>query len=399
MRKIHLKTFKETPVKAGHPWVFSHALEEEPDLPAGELVMLCSHEGSPLGIGTYNKNCSIRIRMISLNAEEKIDLKFFTERFKGLDELKKSLLPPKTTGYRIVHAEGDNLPGLVLDRYGDAFVFQLHTAGMELLREVIIEAIKKVFKPRIIVERSDLEVRRQEGLSPLPPRIHLGEIDEMPVFEENGIKFYADVLKGQKTGFYLDQRTARIKMMELAEGKKVLNLCSYTGAFGLYALKAGAAFVNNVDVSESALDLAKKNLELNKFTAKDKKKVKFTKADVFEFLEQKKLADGPYDLIVCDPPAFAKSERQLEHAAKAYTDLNQSCLYNLNNGGILITSSCSGRITPDDFRSILRISAGRARRDVQILEWLSQAPDHTEKLAFSEGRYLKTAVLRVKGLL
>jgi len=399
MQKIRLKEHKDIPIKAGHPWAFSNALLDAPDVAAGELVTLCSYDGAPLGIGTYNKNCSIRVRMLTLNPEKKIDLEFFAERFKESNEFKKSLIPPNTTGYRIVHAEGDNLPGLVLDRYGDTYVFQLHTAGMELLRETIIEAIKKVFKPKVVIERSDLEVRRQEGLAPLPPRIHLGEIDEMPTFKENGIKFYVDVLKGQKTGFFLDQREARIKLLELAGGKRVLNLCSYTGAFGLYALKAGAAFVNNVDVSESALDLAKKNLELNKFPAKDKKKVKFTKADVFEFLKQKELPDDPYDLIICDPPAFAKSERQLKHAVKAYTDLNQACFNYLDKEGILITSSCSGRITLEDFRRILRISAGRSRRDVQILQWLSQAPDHTEKLAFSEGRYLKTTILRVKNIL
>jgi len=399
MLKIRLKDHKEIPIKAGHPWAFSNALLDVPDLPEGELVTLCTYDGNPLGTGTYNKNCSIRVRMISLDPEEKIDTEFFVKRFKELDEVKTSLLPPKTTGYRIVHAEGDNLPGLILDRYGDAFVFQLHTAGMDLLREMIIEAIKKTFKPEIIVERSDLEVRRQEDLSPLPPRVHFGEIKETQTFEENGIKFYADILKGQKTGFFLDQRTARMKIKELAEGKRVLNLCSYTGAFGLYALKGGATFVNNVDVSESALALAEENLKLNKTTPKDKKKMKFTNADVFEFLREKEIPDGPYDLIICDPPAFAKTERQLDHAMKAYTDLNQSCFHHLGKGGILLTSSCSGRVTQEDFRSVLRIAAGRSRRDVQLLEWISQAPDHTEKLAFSEGRYLKTAVLRVKGLM
>jgi 23S rRNA (cytosine1962-C5)-methyltransferase len=232
-----------------------------------------------------------------------------------------------------------------------------------------------------------------------PVTVHKGEVGATVSFQEAGLSFFADVLKGQKTGFFLDQRDARLAVQRLAKGKRVLNLFGYTGAFSVHAQRGGASFVSTVDVSHSALELAEKNMILNGFDARDEARFAFLEADVLDLFNGDTLPDGPFDLIICDPPAFAKTERHLPQAMKAYTDLNQACLENLPVGGLLVSSSCSGRVTPEDFRSMLRLAAGRAKRDVRLLDFLTQPADHAERLAFPEGRYLKTAILEVTAAL
>lgn len=392
---LKLKPGKSMPVIAGHPWIFSNAIDIVVDAEPGTIVEVHAHDGMALGLGTWNANTSIRVRMLSRNINEKIDEEFFSARFQQLETWKRSRLPAETNGYRLIHAEADGLPGLIVDRYDDVFVFQLHTAGMDRLRAEIIAALTDTFKPRAIVERSDIEVRKVEGLKDQPVAIRLGTIDGLVPFQESGLTFLADVMHGQKTGFFLDQRDARRRLESVAKGHRVLNLFGYTGAFSLYAARGGATFVATVDVSHQALELAQKNFEANKFDAEDDKKFLFLEADVFDLLKDKDCPGGPYDLIVCDPPALAKTEAHLPQAIRAYTDLNIACLSRLEPGGILVTSSCSGRVTPDDFRSLLRIAAGRAGRDVRVLDWITQPVDHAERLAFPEGRYLKTAILEV----
>ncbi|MDD5438352.1 MAG: class I SAM-dependent rRNA methyltransferase [Patescibacteria group bacterium] len=394
INEIWLKPGKEIPILAGHPWIFSNAIDRDIQGENGQIVKVKDGKGRDLGLGTWNGLTSIRVRMLTRDQEEKIDVAFFVSRFKELDGFKKSGLP-KTTGYRVVHAEADGIPGLILDRYDDVFVFQLHTAGMDKLRAEIIEAIRKTFKPSAIIERSDLDVRKLEGLTNQPVEIHHGKIDEPVVFQENGIDFYADVLHGQKTGFFLDQRDARLAVGQLANGKRVLNLFGYTGAFSVHAALGGAIFVATVDVSRQALETAQKNFEINKLDPEDENKFLFLEANVMDLLRDREIPGSPYDLIVCDPPAFAKSEKHMPQAIKAYTDLNADCLQQLGSGGILVTSSCSGRVTPEDFRNMLRLAAGHAQKDVRVLRWISQPIDHAERLAFPEGRYLKTAVLEV----
>ncbi len=397
--RVTLKPGKEIPVLAGHPWIFSDALKQDVETEAGALVQIETANGTVIGIGTHNHHTSIRVRILSRNAEEKIDADFFETRLRALDAWKQDHLPKHTTGYRVVHAEADNLPGLIMDRYNDTIVFQLHTAGMDRLREEIIEAINHVFKPKNIVERSDLDVRKIEGLTDQPVTTHKGEITDPIEFKEDGITFLADVLHGQKTGFFLDQRDARMAVGELAKGKRVLNLFSYTGAFSIHAAKNKADFVATIDASHPALEIAQKQFAINKLETEDETKALFLEADVLELIQDKNLPGAPYDLIICDPPAFAKSVHQLDRAVKAYTDLNAACLRQLSPGGILVTSSCSGRLDPEAFRSLLRISAGRAKRDVRVLRWITQPSDHAERLAFPEGRYLKTAILEVTAVL
>jgi len=394
--QITLKPDRHVPIVAGHPWVFSEAIAKSDPAEAGEIVTVLASDGRALGLGTFNPLTSIRVRMLTANPEEKIDADYFARRLKSLDEWKRSRLPAHTDGYRVVHAEADGIPGLILDRYANTFVFQLHTAGMERLRAPILEAIEQTFAPKNVVERSDVEVRKQEGLKDKPVAVHKGQIEELVVFEEAGLKFLADVLHGQKTGFFLDQRQARIRVGELARGRRVLNLFGYTGAFSVHAAKGGAEFVTTVDVSRPALELAQKNFELNKLDPEDESRCQFLEADVMDLLRDDQLPGAPYDLIVCDPPAFAKHEKDLQQALKAYTDLNAACFRLLQPGGLLVTSSCSGRLDPDAFRNLLRLASGRAHRDVRILDWFGQPMDHAERLAYPEGRYLKTAVLEVR---
>lgn len=396
MNEIWLKPGKEVPILAGHPWIFSNAINKNAQGDNGQIVVVKDSRGHRLGLGTWNHLTSICVRMLTSDANETIDANFFGKHFKELSAWKKSGLPAKTTGYRIVHAEADNLPGLILDKYDNVFVFQLHTAGMERLRGEIIAAIKKTFKPEAIVERSDLDVRKIEGLTDKPIAVHEGKIDGPVTFQEAGLNFCVDVLRGQKTGFFLDQRDARLEVGELAKGKRVLNLFGYTGAFSLHAAFGKASFIATVDASRFALETAQTNFKLNKFDPENEEQFLFLEANVMDLLRDKEIPGAPYDLIICDPPAFAKSEKHMAQAIKAYTDLNADCMRQLNKGGILVTSSCSGRVTPDDFRSMLRLAAGHAQKDIRIIKWISQPIDHAERLAFPEGRYLKTAVLEIK---
>ncbi len=396
---------KEVPILGGHPWVFSKGIREPkasvvpvstpaPDLIPGSLVMLLASDGRELGIGTYNPLTNIRVRLITRDTTTTIDQAFFEKRFAELDVWKQKHLPPHTNGYRLVHAETDSLPGLIIDRYGSTFVFQLHTAGMERFRTEVIEALKTTFTPRAIVERSDIEVRKQEGLSDMPITVHHGDITGPVTFQENGINFYADTLHGQKTGFFLDQRDARAEVGALSANKRVLNLFSYTGAYSVYVAKNGATQVTSIDISKPALEQAKNNFTLNKLDPNDPKYA-FEDHDIFDIVGRTQLPHGPYDVIVCDPPALAKTEAHVQNASKAYLMLNQHCFTHLEKGGVLITSSCSGRISQEEFRDILRIAAGRAGKQTKILKWITQPADHAELLAFTEGRYLKTAIIEV----
>lgn len=397
-----LKVGKQIPVRAGHPWVFSEAIDVHPqNAEAGSLVEVQDSHGNVLGLGTWNPKNSIRIRLMTHDKQTEINAAFFAERFAQLDTWKTEHLPAETNGYRLVHAEVDGLPGLILDRYNDTYVFQLHTLGMDRLRNDLIEGLKQFATSKhhtfAIVERSDVEARRQEGLTPLPAKVHHGEVSGPVAFLEAGLTFFADVLDGQKTGFFLDQRRARMAVGKLSKDRRVANLFSYSGAFGVHALAGGAAFVQNIDTSHRALELAEKITNANGFSSEDASRCSFLEADIFKMLEADTLPDGPYDLLICDPPALTKDGSHVPQALKAYSFLNTECFKHLPVGGILVSSSCSGRVTAEDFRSMLRIAAGRAGKTVRLLEWIGHDVDHAELLAFPEGKYLKTAIMQVTG--
>lgn len=387
---VILRRGKEKSILAGHPWVFSKALEQ--GLPSGAapgtLVRLHGAEGRPLGTGIYNPLTSIRVRLLS-RTEEKIDTAFFARRFRGLAAQKKPLLPDGTTAYRLAHGDADDMPGLIVDCYEDTAVFQIHTAGMDPLREMIVEGLCAALDCRAVMERSDVISRRREGLKDMPADIRFGKINAPTAFTENGLKFTADVVNGQKTGFFLDQRDARDYVRSAARGKNLLNLFCYTGAFSVYAAAGGAASVVSVDDSRDAVQAAEAHFKLNNLTGSHQ----FLKEDAFDFCSRMQREGRTFDFIICDPPAFAKSREKIKGALQAYARINAACLRLLKEGGILLSSSCSGAVTLEDFRGVLKTAGAQARRDLKVMRTFSQSFDHTDKLSFPEGRYLKTLVL------
>ena len=392
---LALKQGKDVPVRAGHPWVFSEGIAQAPsDITPGSLVEIHSLHGETLGIGSFHPRQSIAVRMYDTHVVA-LDADWFARRITSLVSWKRALLPENTDGFRVVHAENDGIPGVILDLYRDVAVFQIHTAGAELLRDALIEGIEKALHPRAIVERSDVAARRQEGLPLREPMVCAGTISEPVPFSETGLTFLADVLHGQKTGFFLDQRQARLAVQKLAQGKRVLNLFSYSGAFSVHALRGGAMHVTSVDVSLPALEAAGATFKLNGFDDPNDELIDLMQADILDLIEDPEWK-AHADLIVCDPPAFAKTDRDREGALKMYTHLNEACLRQLEPGGILVTSSCSGRVTPEDFRMMLRIASGRAQKRVRLLQWIGHDVDHAELLTYPEGRYLKTAILLVE---
>lgn len=386
--KVVLKKGRDMPLKGGHPWVFSGAIERDVDralkLKDGSLVDVFSADGALLGTGTYHGRNSIRVRMVSREHIEGFTKEFFASRFKKLLQQKRALLGSDTTGFRLVHSDADGFPGLIVDVFGSIAVFQLGAEGFENASSLITEALVQVLSPKCVVKRYDDGSRA--------PEVTFGESIDKAIFFENGLKMIALCQSGQKTGFFLDQRSARFALRSLAKGKKMLDLFCNSGGFSLSAAAGGAVQVTGVDVSDKALFLLKEMVRLNKIPEKACE-VKTVNRDVFEYLDMVRL--GSYDIIVCDPPAFAKSHDAVEQARKAYVRLNRKCLEKLESGNILITSSCSGAVTMEDFRDCVRIAAGQSGRDVRILDVLSQPADHTLKMSFPEGQYLKTFILQV----
>lgn len=354
--------------------------------------------------------------------QEPIEKDFFTKRFLSLLDRKKRFLPPQTDGFRLVHADADQLPGLIVDLYADTAVFQIHTSGMEGLRYWIVEALGELPGVQRVVERSDVEARRAEGLSLLSPKVHRGTVKEPVKFQEQGMVMLADVVAGQKTGFFLDQREARHLVRETARRMRVVNLFSYSCAFGIAAWVGGATEVVNVDSSGTALELGTQMFLANGIDP-IKEKISFHQGDVFEYLERElsrstsqsffyKSEMSPFLpnfqetgdssstdrlplYLICDPPAFAKSRQSIEEAKKAYLRLNTLCFRLLQSGDLFLTSSCSGMLRQEEFLHLLRLAAGRAGKEARILRILGQSTDHTRTLAFPEGVYLKTVFLEV----
>lgn len=402
---------REVPLLAGHPWIFSNGVKSAPPISAGSLVEVRSSDDRFLGIGTFHPGNTIRVRILN-RTQEPIEKDFFTRRFLSLLDRKRRFLPPQTDGFRLVHADADHLPGLIVDLYADTAVLQIHTAGMEGFRDWIVQALVELPEIQRVVERSDVEARRAEGLSLLSPIVHRGIVKEPVKFQEQGMVMLADVMEGQKTGFFLDQREARALVRETAQGMRVVNLFSYSGAFGIAARVGGAAEVINVDSSEAALQWGVQMFLANGIDPA-KEKVSFHQGDVFQYLESElsRSSERSYSnsqvsgdassakrlplYVICDPPAFAKSRINLEGAKKAYLRLNTLCFQLLQSGDLFLTSSCSGMLSQEEFLHLLRLAAGRAGKEARILRILGQSPDHTRTLAFPEGVYLKTVLLEV----
>ncbi len=385
-----LKPEKEKPIRGFHPWIFSGAIDRlDDDYKTGDLTKVYSAQNEFLGIGYLNPRSQIAVRMLTFKDEE-IDLQFFIRKMEDAKKLREEFIPAHTNAYRLIHSEGDFLPGLVVDKYGDYLVAQFLTAGMDILKPVILDALKYVFDPSAIYEHDDTEARKMEGLSESTHALYGPEPPDFVEIEECGHKFIVDIKQGQKTGFFLDQRENRRKVAAQAKGKSVLNCFAYTGGFSIYAAKAGAKSVVSVEIQERALNNMKTNFELNGFIGSQ---YEFVCEDVFDFLRTDKRT---FDLIILDPPAFCKNKNQIQQAARGYKDINLYAMKRISSGGILFTSSCSSYIDPDLFQKIVFGAAKDAARNVQIIEKTSHSFDHPINIYHPEGEYLKGFFLRVQ---
>ena len=394
MPSVKLKKGRDKSFNRKHPWIFSGAIDSVKDVNSnGETVDIISGDGKFLGYGSYSSHSQISVRVLSFNPEEKINLDFFQKRIKNAAEFRKQIInDEKTNAFRVVNAESDSLPGLVVDKYGDYLVCQFLSAGAEFWKKEIVEILVSLFNPTGIFERSDVEVREKEGLLPSKGVLFGKEPDELIEIIENGNKFFVDVNLGHKTGFYLDQRDNRKILEQFASGKEILNCFSYTGGFSVYAVKAGASKVINVDSSAESLVLAEKNFFLNGI---DSSKFENTHDDVFKYLRKLRDTNRQFDVIILDPPKFAESVSQIDKAARGYKDINLLALKLLKKNGLLFTFSCSGHIVPDLFNKIIADAAADAGREVHILKYLTQSPDHTMLTSFPEGLYLKGLICKV----
>ncbi len=389
---IVLKPGREKSLQRRHPWVFSGAIHRVEGAQPGGIVDILAHDGRFLARGYFNPRSQIRVRVLTWDEREPIDADFWRRRVTAAWQRRASPLVRGTgTAWRAIHAESDGLPGLIVDVYGPYLVVQVLTLGIETALNDILPALVEVAEPRGVLERSDVDVRHQEGLSPRV-RVLWGEAPPPRVeIEEDGHRFLVDVWKGHKTGFYLDQRVNRAIVAKWAAGRDVLNAFAYTGGFAVYALAAGARHVLNVDTSADALALAAENLALNDFSPD-----RWTneEGDVFHVLRRYVTESRTFDMIILDPPKFATSKANVQRAARGYKDINRLAFLLLREGGILATFSCSGLVDPDLFQKIVFSAALDAGVDGHILAVLSQPPDHPILLTFPEGRYLKGMVIQ-----
>lgn len=393
--KIILHESRDKSLKRKHPWIFSKAIKEVVNEPSnGADINIYDCNNNFLAVAAYSPNSQIRARVWSFNKDEKIDKDFFKAKILKAYEARKLMLEVTAmSACRIIAAESDSIPGLIVDMYNNYLVLEVLSAGTEFHLKEIVAALRDMFPEHNIYERSDVEVRKKEGLE-LRKGVIFGENPptEIEITENENMKLLVDIENGHKTGYYLDQRDNRAALAKYCKGKSVLNCFSYTGGFSLYALKGRALKVANVDVSQRALDTAKRNIVLNHL---DPGRVKFIKEDVFKFLRNEKAKNNKYDVIVLDPPKFAESRGQLDKACRGYKDINMLAASIINPGGYLMTYSCSGHMTPDLFQKVVADAILDANREGQIVEYLQQASDHPISTAYPEGLYLKGLVVRI----
>lgn len=394
MPSVKLKKGRDKSFNRKHPWIFSGAIDSIKDINTnGEPVEIFSGDGKFLGYGSYSLHSQISVRVLSFNPEDQINKDFIQNRIETAAQFRKQIINLETTNaYRVINAESDSLPGLVVDKYGDFLVCQFLSAGAEFWKKETIEILLNIFNPTGIFERSDVEVREKEGLQQFKGILYGKEPEELIEIIENGNKFLVDINLGHKTGFYLDQRDNRKLLETFSSEGEMLNCFSYTGGFSVYAIKAGASKVVNLDSSLEALSLAETNLTLNGIAPS---KYENVQDDVFKYLRKLRDTNKQFDVIILDPPKFAESVSQIEKASRGYKDINLLALKLLKKNGVLFTFSCSGHIVPELFNKIIADAATDAGREVHILKYLTQSPDHAMLTSFPEGLYLKGLVCKV----
>lgn len=392
---VFLQADREKSLKRRHPWVFSKAIKQvKGKALLGETVDVRAADGTFLGRGAYSPDSQIRVRIWTWDEHEAVDAEFFNRRIAHAWAVRSALFDlEQTNGVRVVAAESDGLPGVTVDRYDDVLVVQLLSAGADYQRPLIIEALKLQFPGLSIYERSDVDVRKKEGLTPVTGWLHLPRDSGEVVIKENGFQIIVDVVHGHKTGFYLDQRDSRAAARRYAANKTILNCFSYTGTFAVAAGLGGAAQVTNVDVSELALATAKRNAELNGLS---EQQIHYRKADVFKLLREYKESGQQFDMVILDPPKFAESKAQLMGACRGYKDINRVAMQLVKKGGLLLTFSCSGLMEESLFQKVVADAALDAGRDCLFIERLNQASDHPIASFYPEGHYLKGLVCIIR---
>ena len=395
MPSIVLKAHAGKSLLRRHPWIFSGAIAAVQGSPQiGETVDIIGSDGIRYGRGAYSPHSQIRVRVWSFDPDADISADFFRLRLQqALASRSLPTLAFETGACRLVNAESDGLPGLIVDRYCDYLVCQFLSAGADFWKDTLIEHLIRLVPCQGIYERSDVDVRDKEGLTQRRGVVFGRQPSDLVEFREGPYRFLADIMGGHKTGFYLDQRDNRAWVAEYAKGAQVLNCFSYTGAFAVAAMKAGAAGVVNIDSSAAALDLARRQAELNGINPA---KIQNMEGNVFALLRALRDEERRFDLVILDPPKFAESRRQLTKAGRGYKDINLLAFQLLRPGGVLMTFSCSGLVSRELFQKIVADAALDAGREAQILRWLSQASDHPTALNFPEGSYLKGLICHVK---
>lgn len=394
--EITLKPRKALPFFSHHPWVYATAIERVTGMPVvGSEVRVRSHEGQFIAFGLFNPHSKIRVRLYSWDEQQPLTAEFWQARVRAAVSGRQRLFgdAPASKACRLVFSESDGLSGLIVDRFGDWLSLQWTSAALAQRQDVILPTLQELTQAQGVWLRTERGIKELEGLE-LEDGLLAGAAPPRPLFiEENGLKFEVDVQAGQKTGFYFDQRDNRSAFANLVRGGRVLDVCTYTGAFALAAAVHGkAAEIVAVDSSQAALTVAERNAELNGVTGK----IRWECDDAFDFLEAQVQAGERYDCIVLDPPKLARTQGGLDRALKAYVRMNRLALQLLNPNGILCTCSCSGHVSRETFEQVLSRAALEANRRVQILEQRGQAADHPVSPHCVETSYLKCSLCRVE---
>lgn len=387
-KQVILKKGKEKVLHQRHHWVFSGAIQSLPkEFEDGEILPVYSSTNELLGHGYFNRKSSLTGRMLSF--DDKDPQEALLENIKEAITLRQRLFPKTETAYRLINGEGDLIPGLIVDRYGDYLVIQISTLGMEKLKEAIIKHLTALLPVKGIYEKSLLPTRKEEGLEPFEGNL-FGEIAHSVEIRENGSKFIISYVTGQKTGFFLDQREMRHLIGSLSKGKKVLNCFSYTGGFTISSLTHGAELVDSIDISKEAMKMAEENLKLNGFCNNTNK---LLTEDVTKFLRQS--TNLAYDIVILDPPAFAKKKQDVISACKGYKEINRQAIQKMPKGSLLLTCSCSYHVDEELFQKVVFQAASDAKRSLKIISKHRLSADHPINLYHREGNYLKSLLLYI----
>lgn len=393
MNKIILNKGKDKAAWQLHPWVFSGAISNALGKPQnGDIVSVYNIEDEFIASGMYNGNSRVAVRLLEWDPRNEIDEQWWRNRVKKAVNNRLSLLTDQNNTVRLIFAEADFLPGLIADKYADYISVQIHSAGIERVKDIIIDELAQLLEPKGIYERSDLKSREYEGLPDTNGKLFGDVPPEFVDIIENGIHYQVNIVEGQKSGFYCDQRENRAITAKYVKGKKVLDCFSYSGGFTLNAFREGASSVTSVDSSALAIETLNNNIKINGFDSKNHVAVQ---SDVNKYLRELREQGEKFDLIVLDPPKYAPSRAALEKASRAYKDLNRRGLMLLNSGGLLATFSCSGAMDIETFKQVIAWAALDAGKEIQFIYQYCQPEDHPVRASFPEGEYLKGLLVRV----